>query len=91
MPTYEYACAKCGHEFEAFQSMNDEPLSKCPKCKRGRVKRLISGGAGLMFKGSGFYETDYKRKATAPAKETAKPCCKDCGGAAGAGACATAS
>ena len=60
MPTYEYACPKCGHEFEQFQSMRDEPLKKCPKCKKTGVKRLVGGGAGLIFKGTGFYITDYK-------------------------------
>ncbi len=62
MPTYEYACPKCGHEFEQFQSMRDEPLKKCPKCKKAGVKRLVGGGAGLIFKGTGFYITDYKNK-----------------------------
>jgi len=61
MPTYDYQCEKCGHAFEAFQSMTEKPLKVCPKCK-GRVKRLISPGAGLIFKGSGFYITDYKKK-----------------------------
>jgi len=60
MPTYEYACPKCGHEFEQFQSMRDEPLTKCPKCKKAGVKRLVGAGAGLIFKGTGFYITDYK-------------------------------
>ena len=60
MPTYEYECTKCGHTFEAFQSMKDEPLSSCPKC-RGRVRRIIQGGIGVIFKGSGFYTTDYKK------------------------------
>jgi putative FmdB family regulatory protein len=67
MPTYEYVCAKCGHEFEKFQSITDEPLSVCPKdlCGqkswgRGKVKRKISAGGGLLFKGSGFYITDYR-------------------------------
>jgi putative FmdB family regulatory protein len=59
MPTYEYECQKCGHRFEEFQSMKDEPLKKCPVCK-GKVKRLIGAGAGLLFKGSGFYITDYR-------------------------------
>jgi putative FmdB family regulatory protein len=68
MPTYEYACQKCGHEFEAFQSMKDEPLTKCPKCHKKALKRLVGGGAGLIFKGSGFYITDYK-KTSAPASE----------------------
>lgn len=62
MPTYEYACQKCGHEFEQFQSMRDEPLTKCPKCKKQGLKRLVGGGAGLIFKGTGFYITDYKKK-----------------------------
>lgn len=66
MPTYEYACPKCGHEFELFQSMKDEPLKKCPKCKKTGVKRLVGGGAGLIFKGSGFYITDYKTKKGTP-------------------------
>ena len=62
MPTYEYACPKCGHQFEQFQSMRDEPLKKCPKCKKAGLKRLVGGGAGLIFKGTGFYITDYKNK-----------------------------
>lgn len=81
MPTYEYRCKKCGHEFEQFQSMTDEPLKKCSKCK-GAVKRLISTGAGIIFKGSGFYETDYKGKGGKPDKDTSgnkKPdTCKKC-------------
>ncbi len=60
MPTYEYKCTKCGHVFEAFQKMSDAPLKQCPKCN-GPVERLISGGTGLIFKGSGFYITDYKK------------------------------
>ena len=59
MPTYEYKCCVCGHRFEAFQSMKDEPLKTCPKCG-GKVQRLIGTGAGLIFKGSGFYATDYR-------------------------------
>jgi putative FmdB family regulatory protein len=59
MPTYEYECAKCKHAFEQFQSMRDEPLKKCPKC-RGKVKRLVGRGAGVIFKGGGFYQTDYR-------------------------------
>ena len=59
MPTYEYYCISCGFEFEEFQSIAAEPISVCPKCNL-EVKRKISGGTGLIFKGSGFYITDYK-------------------------------
>ncbi len=61
MPTYDYRCKKCGYSFEVFQSMLSEPIKDCPRCKTGRVERLITAGAGIIFKGSGFYETDYKR------------------------------
>ena len=61
MPTYEYECQKCGNVFEKFQNIKDEPLKKCPKCS-GKVKRLIGTGAGVIFKGSGFYATDYRSK-----------------------------
>jgi len=61
MPTYEYKCTKCNNHFELFQKITDSPVEVCPVCK-GKVKKLISGGAGLIFKGSGFYITDYKKK-----------------------------
>lgn len=61
MPTYEYECDACGHAFEEFQAMSDKPLRKCPGCKKMKLRRLIGSGAGIIFKGSGFYETDYKR------------------------------
>lgn len=59
MPTYDYKCRDCNYKFELFQPMSAEPLKHCPKCN-GRVKRLIGTGAGTIFKGSGFYQTDYK-------------------------------
>ena|SRR4028118_986984 len=59
MPTYEYRCPSCGNEFEKFQRMSDEPVAECPSCGAGAERRL-SGGAGLLFKGSGFYITDYR-------------------------------
>jgi putative FmdB family regulatory protein len=59
MPTYEYKCLACGHDFEIYQKMNDALIKKCPKCG-DKVKRLIGAGAGTIFKGSGFYQTDYK-------------------------------
>ena len=61
MPTYEYECQNCGHEFELFQSMTAKPLKTCPKCGK-KVKRLLGKGAGIIFKGSGFYQTDYRSK-----------------------------
>src|ERR1700691_2922526 len=74
MPTYEYECPKCGHHFEKFQSMRDEPLKKCPKCGRASLKRLVGVGAGLIFKGSGFYITDYRKKGqTRPSEGESKP------------------
>ncbi len=74
MPTYEYECTKCGHEFEKFQSMKDEPLKRCPKC-RCKVRRVFGSGAGILFKGSGFYQTDYRSKAyhEAAKKDTPEP------------------
>ncbi|MBX3750274.1 MAG: zinc ribbon domain-containing protein [Opitutaceae bacterium] len=71
MPTYEYFCPKCGHEMEAFQSMKDDPLKKCPACGKPSLKRKVGGGAGLIFKGTGFYITDYKKTSTSGAAEKA--------------------
>jgi putative FmdB family regulatory protein len=68
MPTYEYECKSCSHTFEAFQSMNDQPLKECPKCGN-EVRRLIFGGAGVIFKGSGFYVTDKGKNTTAAASK----------------------
>ena len=68
MPTYEYECQKCGHHYELYQSIKDAPKKICLKC-RGRVKRLLGTGAGLIFKGSGFYTTDYRKPSY---KEAAK-------------------
>ena len=64
MPTYEYYCSACDRDIEVFQSMRDDPLTLCPQCEKPhKITRKISGGAGIIFKGSGFYETDYKRSA----------------------------
>ncbi|MDR0663723.1 MAG: hypothetical protein LBF80_06570 [Spirochaetaceae bacterium] len=78
MPTYEYECKKCGDAFELFQSMSDEPVRVCPKCG-GEARRLINGGAGVIYKGSGFYSTDksaqaQKKKNTEADKPAAVPC-----------------
>jgi putative FmdB family regulatory protein len=62
MPTYQYLCENCGYEFEQFQSITAKPLRKCPKCGKNSLSRLIGSGAGVIFKGSGFYETDYRSK-----------------------------
>lgn len=63
MPTYDYKCDACGHTFELFQSIKANPIKRCPACGKNKVKRLIGTGAGLIFKGSGFYITDYRDKA----------------------------
>jgi len=60
MPTYEYICAACGHELELFQNISEAPKKKCPACKKPKLKRKIGGGAGFVFKASGFYLTDYR-------------------------------
>jgi putative FmdB family regulatory protein len=83
MPTYDYECLKCGHRFEIFQKMTDRPRKRCPKC-RGKVRRLVGSGAGMIFKGTGFYVTDYRSQSykdqkkkesgvTPKAKDESKP------------------
>jgi putative FmdB family regulatory protein len=62
MPTYDYTCAACGHRFERFESINDGGVKPCPKCKKKKAKRMLGTGAGLIFKGAGFYTTDSKAK-----------------------------
>lgn len=77
MPTYEYKCQSCGHEFELFQQMSDAVKKKCPVCAKLQLKRLIGSGSAVMFKGSGFYETDYRsesyKKDAKKADESSKP------------------
>lgn len=73
MPTYDYKCGACGHQFEHFQSMKDSPLRKCPKCAKSRLERLIGTGAAIIFKGSGFYQTDYRSEGYKKAAEADKP------------------
>ena len=82
MPTYEYECDKCKHKFDAFQTMSAKHLKKCPECG-GKVTRLFGTGAGVIFKGSGFYQTDYKNNKKS--SDSVKPCdkpksggCKGC-------------
>ena len=62
MPTYDYICSECNKMYEYFQSMSENALTKCPECKEQTLRRIISGGTGLIFKGSGYYLTDYKNK-----------------------------
>ncbi len=72
MPTYDYVCDACGISFERFQRMSDKIFRKCPECGVRKLRRLIGSGAGVIFKGSGFYETDYKRKSGQPEKDPEK-------------------
>jgi putative FmdB family regulatory protein len=78
MPTYEYKCLKCGYYFEKFHAMSDAPVKKCPHCHLMAVQRLISGGAGIIFKGSGFYATDYKKKVSAHRESKVSKGCSSC-------------
>jgi putative FmdB family regulatory protein len=80
MPTYDYICDSCGHEFEAYESIKSEPLTDCPECKITQLRRKIGPGAAILFKGSGFYQTDYRsesykkaEKAEKASNEPAKP------------------
>lgn len=81
MPTYEYVCDACNHQFDEFQSFSDKPLKKCPQCKKSKLRRLFGTGAALIFKGSGFYQTDYRSESykagakadTPPAPTESKP------------------
>ena len=72
MPTYDYKCSNCGEIYELFQSMNDKPKKKCQNCGKNTAVRLIGGGSGLIFKGSGFYITDYKNKKPIESKSDKK-------------------
>ncbi len=72
MPTYSYMCPGCGNEFEQFQTITAKPLRTCPKCGKRRLKRLIGTGAGIIFKGSGFYQTDYRSESYKKAERSEK-------------------
>ncbi len=73
MPTYDYLCKNCGHEFENFQPITARPLRKCPKCSKMQLQRLIGAGAGIIFKGTGFYQTDYRSESYKKGQQAEKP------------------
>lgn len=77
MPHYDYQCEKCGKVFEEFHKMSEQPELKCPSCG-GKPKRMIGGGAGIVFKGSGFYKTDYKNSGGCANKNDSNPACSSC-------------
>ncbi|MCB1202192.1 MAG: zinc ribbon domain-containing protein [Leptospiraceae bacterium] len=79
MPTYDYACSECGHGFEKFHSMSESPEYTCPACNSKNVSRKISGGSGIIFKGSGFYVTDYKKSGDAASSKPAESASKSSG------------
>ena len=88
MPTYDYICEACSHEFEEFQQISDKTLVACPKCKKRKLRRKIGAGAAVLFKGSGFYQTDYRSKsyssqakadvAPAACASSSSPACSSC-------------
>ncbi|NLW51147.1 MAG: zinc ribbon domain-containing protein [Candidatus Brocadiaceae bacterium] len=89
MPTYDYECKQCGHRFEAFQGMSDEPLKTCPECGKKKLVRLIGGGAGIIFRGSGFYITDYRNGSRSPAKAATGTAGSGSGSGSGSGGSAS--
>lgn len=80
MPTYDYKCNACSHAFEQFQSMKDKPLKKCPRCGKSALERLIGTGAAVIFKGSGFYQTDYRSESYRKAAEAESKASSGAGG-----------
>ena len=82
MPTYEYQCDACAHNFDEFQSFSDKPLKKCPKCKKSKLRRVFGTGAAVLFKGSGFYQTDYRSESYKSAAKADQQGAKPSGDAA---------
>jgi putative FmdB family regulatory protein len=78
MPTYEYECNACSHAFEALQTMTEPKLTKCPQCGKEKLSRLIGSGSGVIFKGTGFYETDYKKKEAPKVENKPASSCASC-------------
>lgn len=77
MPTYDYECDACGHEMELFQRISEDPVKKCPECRKNKLRRLFGTGAAIVFKGSGFYETDYRSDSYKKDAEKARESKKD--------------
>jgi putative FmdB family regulatory protein len=83
MPTYEYQCDACEHNFDEFQSMSEEPLKKCPECGKKKLRRVYGPGAAILFKGSGFYQTDYRSESYKSAAKADQEAAKPAGGTTG--------
>jgi len=83
MPTYDYVCDACGHAFEEFQYIKETPLRKCPECGKLKLRRLIGAGAAIVFKGSGFYQTDYRSESYKKGESSAKPASTDSSSSSG--------
>ena len=90
MPTYEYHCDGCQHHFDEFQSMSEEPLTRCPECGKKKLRRLFGSGAAILFKGSGFYETDYRSESYKKAAKADQEASKSTAGTNGTNGAADA-
>lgn len=85
MPTYEYRCHACNNKWEEFQSIKAEPTKKCPKCKKAKAERIISAGGGILFKGTGFYQTDYRSESYKKGADAAKKASEGSSGSSDSG------
>ena len=85
MPTYEYRCHACDNKWEEFQSIKAEPTKKCPKCKKAKAERIISAGGGILFKGTGFYQTDYRSDSYKKGADAAKKASEGSSGSSDSG------
>ncbi len=85
MPTYEYRCHACDNKWEEFQSIKVEPTKKCPKCKKAKAERIISAGGGILFKGTGFYQTDYRSESYKKGADAAKKASEGSSGSSDSG------
>lgn len=85
MPTYEYRCHACNNKWEEFQSIKAEPTKKCPKCKKAKAERIISAGGGILFKGTGFYQTDYRSESYKKGADAARKASEGSSGSSDSG------